>query len=97
MSVVIRAACSPGEVRIAVTDGDALIDFAIWRPGRPDGVDDLHRGRLTARVPAMAGAFVALDGADGFLPDTENATGATSGGRPRRADRAQHRAARGRV
>jgi hypothetical protein len=79
MSVVIRAACSPGEVRIAVTDGDALIDFAIWRPGRPDGVDDLHRGRLTARVPAMAGAFVALDGVDGFLPDTENATNATSG------------------
>ena len=28
-----------------MTNGDALIDFAIWRPGRPDGVDDLHRGR----------------------------------------------------
>jgi Ribonuclease G/E len=79
MSVAIHAACSPGEVRIAVTDGDALIDFAIWRPGRPDGVDDLHRGRITARVPAMAGAFVALDGADGFLPDTEGGATATSG------------------
>jgi Ribonuclease G/E len=79
MSVAIRAAWSPGEVRTGVTDDDALVDFAIWRPGRPDGVDDLHRGRITARVPAMAGAFVALDGADGFLPDTEGAAGATSG------------------
>jgi Ribonuclease G/E len=79
MSVIIRAAWSPGEVRIGVTNGDALIDFAIWRPGRPDGVEDLHRGRVTVRVPAMAGAFVALDGGDGFLPDTEGAAGATSG------------------
>ena len=80
MTLAIRAACSPGEVRIAVTRGDTLIDFAIWRPGQPDGVGDLHRGRITARVPAMAGAFVALDGADGFLPDTDG------GDHPRRAD-----------
>lgn len=79
MKVVIRAACSPGEVRVAVTRDDALIDFAIWRPGQPDGVGDLHRGRITARVPAMAGAFVALDGADGFLPDTEGAAAVTAG------------------
>jgi hypothetical protein len=56
-----------------------LIDYALWRPGLPDGVGDLHRGRITARVPAMAGAFVALDGPDGFLPDTEGAAGATVG------------------
>ncbi len=79
MIVRILAACSPGEVRIAVTHGDTLIDFAIWRPGRPDGVGDLYRGRIIARVPAMAGAFVALDGADGFLPDTDGAAGATAG------------------
>jgi hypothetical protein len=79
MTLAIRAACSPGEIRIAVTRDDILIDFALWRPGQPDGVGDLHRGRITARVPAMAGAFVALDGADGFLPDTDGAAGATAG------------------
>jgi hypothetical protein len=38
-------------------------------------------GRITARVPAMAGAFVALPGAepDGFLPDTAGAAGLTEG------------------
>jgi Ribonuclease G/E len=67
----ILAAASPGEVRVAVLRGDDLLDYAIWRPGAPDGVGDLHRGRITARAPALGGAFVALDGADGFLPDTE--------------------------
>lgn len=79
MSAVIRAACSPGEVRIAVLCGGTLEAYAIWRPGRPDGVGDLYRGRIRARVPAMAGAFVALDDADGFLPDTEGGAGLTEG------------------
>jgi Ribonuclease G/E len=79
VTVAIRAAGSPGEVRIAVTDGDWLMDYALWRPGLPDGVGDLHRGRVIARVPAMAGAFVALDGAEGFLTDTEGAAGLTDG------------------
>ena len=79
MTVAILAAGSPGEVRIAVTSGDTLVDYAIWRPGQPDGVGDLHRSRVIARVPAMAGAFVALDGEDGFLPDTDGAAGATAG------------------
>lgn len=67
----ILAACSPGEVRVAVLRGDELDDYAIWRPGAPDGVGDLHRGRVTRRVPAMAGSFVAVPGAEGFLPDSE--------------------------
>ena len=54
---------------------DELIDYGIWRPGAPDGVGDLHRGRVTARMPAISGAFVALAGADGFLPDSAGATG----------------------
>ena len=66
------ASVSPGELRVAAWDG-SLQDYALSRPGAPDGVDDLHRGRITARVPAMAGAFVALDGAEGFLPDSEGA------------------------
>ena len=71
--VDILARCSPGEVRVAAVRDGLLLDHAIWRPGRPDGVGDLHRGRVTARVPALAGYFVALDGADGFLPESESA------------------------
>ena len=59
MTLRILAACSPGEVRVAVLRDADLLDYAIWRPGAPDGVGDLHRGRVIARVPAMAGAFVA--------------------------------------
>jgi Ribonuclease G/E len=75
----ILAETSPGEVRVAVVDAVGLLDYAIWRPGAPDGVGDLHRGRITARVPAMAGAFVALDGAEGFLPDSQGGAGAAEG------------------
>jgi Ribonuclease G/E len=79
VSVVILAASSPGEVRVATMEGDDLLDYAIWRPGAPDGVGDLHRCRVTARLPALGGAFVALDGAEGFLPDTEGASNLTEG------------------
>lgn len=78
MAPRLLAACSPGEVRVAAIDG-ALTDYAIWRPGRPDGVGDLHRARIIAAVPAMAGAFVQLDGEEGFLPDSAGAAGLTAG------------------
>jgi len=78
--VKLLVAASPGEVRVAAWQArDGLLDYAIWRPGAPDGVGDLHRGRLIARAPAMAGAFVALDGADGFLPDSEGGAEAGEG------------------
>ncbi len=73
--MTIRAACSPGEVRVAAVVADVLTDYAIWRPGHPDRVGDVLRGRVTAVVPAMAGAFLALPGADGFLPDSAGAAG----------------------
>jgi Ribonuclease G/E len=75
----ILAASSPGEIRLAVMDGDTLENYAIWRPGAPDGLGDLHIGRITALVPAMAGAFVTLEHAEGFLPDSEGAAGRTEG------------------
>ena len=75
----ILAAASPGEVRVAAVEGSELLDYAIWRPGVPDGVGDLYRGRIIARLPAMAGAFVALGGAEGFLPDSQGAAGTTEG------------------
>jgi Ribonuclease G/E len=69
----ILAAVSPGEVRVAAVRDGMLVDYAIWRPGTPDGVGDLHRGRMLAHMPALGGAFVALAGSEGFLPDTEQA------------------------
>jgi Ribonuclease G/E len=79
MTTRILVTASPGEVRIATVKGGTLLDYALWRPGAPDGVGDLHRGRVMVRMPAMAGAFVALDGAEGFLPDSEGAAGLTEG------------------
>ena len=79
-AVRILAACSPGEVRVAAMRDGAMLDYAIWRPGRPDGVGDVLRGRAAARVPAMAGVFVALPGGpDGFLPDSDGGAGLTQG------------------
>lgn len=75
----IHAAWSPGEIRIAVVAEGRLVDYALWRPGSPDGVGDVYRARIVSVVPAMAGAFVALDGAEGFLPDSEGAKGLTEG------------------
>jgi Ribonuclease E/G family len=79
MTVTLRAVSSPGEVRIAATRDGHLLDYALWRPGAPDGVGDLHRGRVLSIVPAMAGAFVALTENEGFLPDSEGAKGLTAG------------------
>jgi Ribonuclease G/E len=80
VTVSIRVAGSPGEARVAVVCDDRLVDYTLWRMGSPDGVGDVHRGRVIAHVPAMAGAFVALGGAEGFLPDSEFPGG--SGVRP---------------
>ena len=60
-------------------DADGVVDAAIERPGAPDGVGDVHRGRVTARTPAMAGVFVAIGGAEGFWPDTAGAAGRNVG------------------
>lgn len=70
---------SPGEWRVALAEGDTPIDYAVWRPGAPEGVGDIHAGRVTALAPAMAGCFLALDGIaqGGFLPDS-------AGGKDRR-------------
>lgn len=80
MSLSLRVACSPGERRVALLQDEILLDYALERPSAPDGVGDLHRGRIAAVVPAMAGAFVALEGGiQGFLPDSEGARGRTEG------------------
>lgn len=75
MSTRILATSSPGEVCVAVVHDGEVVDYGLWRPGAPDGVGDMHRGRVTARIPAMAGAFIALTGSEGFLPDSAGAAG----------------------
>lgn len=69
---MILVSASPGEVRTALLEDGVLAEAWIERPARPDGVGDLHRGRVSAVAPAMAGAFVALAGGQtGFLPESE--------------------------
>ncbi|HEX4261861.1 MAG TPA: ribonuclease E/G [Acetobacteraceae bacterium] len=79
MREAILAACAPGEVRAALIADGMLAELRIWRPGSPDGIGDLHRGRVAARIPALAGAFVTIDGADGFLPDSAGIAGLAEG------------------
>lgn len=79
MTVRILAACGPGEVRAVAARGDTVLDYAIHRPGAANGVGDRLRGRVIAHVPAMAGAFVALPGAEGFLPDSQGGAGLNAG------------------
>jgi hypothetical protein len=69
----------PGEIEVALLEDDVLTDFLLHRPGSPDGLGDLHRGVVRTLVPAMAGAFVAIEGGDGFLPDSAGAAGLTVG------------------
>src|SRR5215469_6681099 len=81
MTMSILGACSPGEVRVAVVRDGTLLDYGIWRPGAPDGVGDVYRGRVIAKVPAMAGAFVNLGNGEGFLPDSDGGAGLGVGDR----------------
>ncbi len=67
----ILASVSPGEIRVAAIDATGLADYALWRPGHPDGVGDLYRARITARMPALGGAFVTLGAEEGFLPERD--------------------------
>lgn len=68
----ILVSSSPGERRTALLLGGIPAEAWVERPARPDGLGDLHRGRIAAVAPAMAGAFVALAGGEtGFLPEQE--------------------------
>jgi Ribonuclease G/E len=65
--------------RIALLAGDVLQEYVLWNFENPDGVGDVHTGRVTAKLPAMAGSFVEIGGATGFLPDSAGAAGLTEG------------------
>jgi Ribonuclease G/E len=70
--MAIHVSASPGEIRTALLRDGLVIEAWVERPANPDGVGDLHRGRIAAVAPAMSGAFVSLaDGETGFLPESE--------------------------
>ncbi len=70
--MAIHVSASPGEIRTALLRDGLVVEAWVERPAHPDGVGDLHRGRVAAIAPAMSGAFVALaDGQTGFLPESE--------------------------
>ncbi len=68
---------------MALLDGGALLDYALVRPGAPDGVGDLYLGRVGAVLPALGGAFVSLEApsgqVSGFLPGEDGAAGRSEG------------------
>ena len=68
----ILVSVSPGERRVALVEDGVLVEAWFDRPGlKTARVGDIQRARISARAPAMAGAFLALaDGETGFLPDT---------------------------
>ena len=79
--VTARILLSPrsGAVRIALVIDGTLTDYVLWFPGSPDGVGDLHSGRVTARAKAMGGVFVEIGGEEGFLPDGAGGGGLSDG------------------
>ena len=78
---MIRIAISVRDetARIALLNGDILTEYSIWHFNRPGDIGDVYAGRVTARVPAMAGSFVDLGGVAGFLPDSAGTAGLTEG------------------
>jgi Ribonuclease G/E len=66
IAVSLRAATA----RIALLDGDTLREYALWHLEKPDGVGDIYTGRVTSHVHAMAGFFIELGDATGFLPES---------------------------
>lgn len=66
--VKIAVDWSPGEARIAALLDNMLVDFSLWRPGKPDGFGDIHCVRITRPAPIMKGAFGRVEtGEDVFV------------------------------
>lgn len=80
MSRRLLISAQPGETRIAWLDGGKLCDLVVLRDDRPWLVDNLYLGRVTARDPGLAAAFVDI-GRDrpGLLPLNEAPKGLSEG------------------
>lgn len=100
MSRRLLISALPGETRAAWLDDGRLGDLAILRDDRPWLVDNLYLGRVTARDPTLAAAFVDI-GLDrpGLLPLNEAPKGLSEGDavavRVTRAPQADPREAKG--
>ncbi|HXP74442.1 MAG TPA: ribonuclease E/G [Stellaceae bacterium] len=92
---------SPGELRGAVADGDALADFRLVRTVGRSGVGDVYLGRVVRLLPALRAAlvdigeerpaFLSADDAaprHGLADSTEGATVVAQVKRDARADKA---------
>ncbi|MHA1151165.1 MAG: ribonuclease E/G [Alphaproteobacteria bacterium] len=80
MSRRLLISAQPGETRIAWLDDGNLSDLMVLRDDRPWLVDNLYLGRVTARDPGLAAAFVDI-GRDrpGLLPLDEAPKGLSEG------------------
>jgi Ribonuclease G/E len=68
--MIVAVSVRNATARIALLDANILTEYAVWPLEKPDGVGDVHTGRITAHVPAMAGFFVDIGGETGFLPES---------------------------
>lgn len=64
-----------------MVENATLLDYTLYRPAAPDGIGDLHLGRINAVLPALGGAFVVIGHESGFLPDKDGAAGRSEGQR----------------
>ena len=76
---VIAASRRGDLVRVARLQGDVLAEFWLWDLARPDDVGAVYTGRVEAVMTAMAGRFVDIGAAVGFLPDSAGGKGLSVG------------------
>ena len=80
MSRRLLISAQPGEIRAAWLDDGKLSDLTILRDDRPWLVDNLYLGRVTARDPGLAAAFVDIGRErPGLLPLDEAPKGLSEG------------------
>ena len=80
MSRRLVISAQPGETRIAWLDHGKLSDLMVLRDDRPWLVDNLYLGRVTARDPGLAAAFVDIGRErPGLLPLDEAPKGLSEG------------------
>ena len=80
MSRRLLISAQPGETRIAWLDDGELADLVVLRDDRPWLVDNLYLGRVTARDPGLAAAFVDIGRErPGLLPLDEAPKGLSEG------------------
>ena len=77
--ITIAISAKDEVARIALLKGDHLTEYGIWHFAQPGDIGDIFSGRITARLPAMAGSFVDLGNVTGFLPDSSGAAGIGEG------------------